>query len=350
MMVEIEQLDIDDLTSGMKTKSLSKIDPDANNFCFVPDNPVERCVFLHEKFSNFGSNIEFFDKGFIFSLISDLPSKYAKYDLVQNQAWMVFSKHNVEILDRECKLYECHGSTYVLQKFKCRLLNTVDNGYLQFYSVPQFVRCDGAVYKKHELMHISVYDSQKVRSLIPSPSLITIRPNKDNVYVSLLPKQKLQIIVPEKQHVEINDSKYLKTSTIDKKSLSRGGNLVSSVLTCNGFVENQITILAKSKKNHSKRKVIIPALIRSHEGGVYALIEDLVSDCNIFCHNLSGLMILNIKKKSEWLYDNDEFDMTKSDDSAVIKFTTNHRCVNLSNTDGHWWLMGNPKYDLSKLS
>lgn len=346
-MIEIEQIDTNNL-SDIKTELLSKISANNKVFC-VSESPIERCVFLYERFANFSNTVEFVDsRSFKLSIVSDLPAKHAKYDLVQNQAWMIFSKNNLNVLDRECKLYECHGSTYVIQRFHIQL-NTFDKGYIQFYSIPQKLRSEGVFFNKHSLLHVSIYNDQKCMSL--NPSLISVKPSKKTVYIPLLPKQKLQVISSEKSNVVVSDDDVLKLTTTDKKSLCKGNVISSNIFTCQKFIEKNITVTVKVKKQF--RTMIIPGMVLSDNGDLYAVIDEPLQNCGIYCHNLAGIMISNGRTKKnqlEWLYDDCVARISKNDFGVVIVFTNKQEYVTLSKSDEHWWLLNDTNCSLDSLS
>lgn len=333
MMVEIEQVE-HDFATDIKVKTLNAIDPTRNSG-WCPDIPDEKCIFLQEEFANFGDAVQFVDdNSFCLNLFTELPHKAAA-GLHNRQAWMIFGVHNIKPLKRGVKC-EMFGNIIVsMQNYLLELETGCDSGYIQFYSLPDIARCDGQLFKRHGLMHVSVHRNRRVHRL--SPSVITVKPldvpASENLYVAMLPGQRLQIITPPHALVDAS-SPSLKLVGVDEKTLSNNGRVSCTTLECDSLVErSEIITVTTGRRRHP---FVLTGLVPSSAGEIYPMFKKPDRKTSLICHNMDGFAISN-NADPNWLMD-DFAEMTQSEECTIVTFTKPQKSVSIEQTEGYWWL------------
>jgi hypothetical protein len=330
MMVEIEQVSLD--LADVRIKTLDSIDPTrTGGWC--PDVPAERAIFLEEEFANFGDTVQFIDANrFCLNLFTELPHKAAA-GLHNRQAWMIFGVQNIKPVKRGVKC-EMFGNIIVsMQNYLCELEDGKDSGYIQFYSLPEIVRCDGVVYKRHSVMHVMVYRNQRVCRVTPSVLMVQPSDITENLYVSLVPGQQLQIITPAKALVDASTPK-LRLAGVDEKTLSNNARVTSTMLACDRLLERgEIITITMGRR---RAAIWLTGLISSETGELYPFFNKPDRKTNLICHNMAGFVIIN-DADPNWLID-DFAEIRQGDDNTVVTFTKPQKSVSIEQTEGYWWL------------
>lgn len=334
MMIEIEQFSIDCFATEFLTKSLDSIDPKRKIGNYRPDIPDEKCIFLEEKFANFGDTVQFLDKNlFCLNLFTELPQK-ASRGLQNRQAWMIFGVNNVKPIKRGVKC-EMYGNIIVsMQNYLLELEDNKNSGYIQFYSTPDIVRCDGVLYEKNSIMHVAVY--RNLKSCRISPSVIMAKPDdsSDNLYVAILPQQRLQIMTPANASVDCSTTK-LKIISVDEKTLCSTDRLVCTTLECTQLLDRgEIITIAVGKKK--QQTIWLTGTVMSSKNDFYAIFNKPAKKTNLICHNMAGFAIKD-DANPNWIIDNFA-EINQDEVGTVVTFTKPQKSVSIEQSEGYWWL------------
>lgn len=344
MMVEIEQVSTD-FATDLTAKSLDSIDP-ARNSGWCPDIPEEKCIFLEEEFANFGDTVQFIDKNsFCLNLFTELPQKVAQ-GLQNRQAWMIFGVHNIKPVKRGVKC-EMYGNIIVsMQNYLLELEEGQNSGYIQFYSLPEIVRCDGVLYKKNSVMHVAVHRNRKVCRI--SPSVIMVKPGKhsENLYVAMLPGQRLQIMTPAHALVDCSNTNKLKLISVDEKTLGGNGRLTCTTLECAKLLKRGEIITVTTGR--MRQAIWLPGLISSPQDGLYPFFNKPSQKTNLICHNMAGFAITD-DADPNWLIE-DFAEINQGESGTVVTFTKPQRSVSIEQTEGYWWLSNSQAHVLDAVT
>lgn len=347
-MIEIEQAVATDLAFGAKVKQLRHIDP--SKFCFFsPDIPEERCVFLEEKFVNFGfgNSVNFLEsRVFVLNLISEIPTKNAYKELNNNRAWGVFNLSNVKVHKENVKTENFANAVISIQNYLIELPNGINQAYIQFHSYPNVIRTEGQFFKQHALLHTSIYHSLKNRNSIPQ--LISIKATNKPIYVALVPGQQLQLITPENSSIDDTNISLLHVTSAIRQI--KGERVRSTIYRCNKIQDNnEIIRVYHGKRNQSI--INLPGILTNANGELFPYMTEPSGEFDIICNNMAGFVFTNMESGiKDWLYDNDIAYVESDDDETVVTFAKNQKYVTIEKTHGYWWLSTHPQYTIEKLT
>jgi hypothetical protein len=337
-MVEIEQMDT---SFDVEVKALNTIDPTKISYMFSDSNE-EKSIFLIDQFANFGNDsVKFVDENtFCLSLISEVPLRLVS-GLFNGQGWLVFSTHNVRPLKRGVKCQQINNITVSLQNYLLELPEEYDYGFIQFYSVPEVLRCDGKIYKSHSLMTIAVHRKSKRFT----PSVITTKSveSEENLYVSLIPGQILQILSPTGSIVDVSSNELTLVKT-EERTLYPGPIISSTLIKCERLLQRGEIVTIKQGKKYNA--IWVAGIFVSKDGTLYPYFGTPYRKTNLISHNMAGFHVVD-DKKSTW-FCNGLAEISHGNGS-VVTFTKPQKSVSIEHDEGYWLIDNSQAHELDNM-
>ncbi len=334
-MVDLELTDAA-LTDGAEVVTLEEI-TEKPSLGFCGDFPIERAFYLSEEFSTFSCMETYGDLCCEFSLFSQIP-------WMEHYAWAIFGHHNLKF-DREDEVSRkvCGKSAFVNQKFCFELNEGEDYGYFQLICIPEHVIYDGIMYNKFDLITFIAYKDRKVARTIAQP--VTLRPKLEQTYIPLINNQHIQIVLSEKEELDVDESCFHRLKELDKL-FNLGKDTGRERLHSRTYVfkpsDTVSPIFVKDKC------ISIPPLSRE-DNGIYATITKPISKAIVHSEGIDGVHIIS-PDKVQWAWDENLMDMEETNLGVVIHIKSKINNVYIERDDKDvWWVYENQNIAVGSL-
>lgn len=275
----------DDLMDGVKTKSVKQVN-------FTPPLyriPSKSAPFFHQEVND--STIDASGNPCIdvdsFVNVNDMPDD-------DKGVWSVFHRHGLSIIDTKCYNITNGSCKYVKigQHFKLSLDKDAAGQprhivpYLQLICRAKRAKYLGQYYDRDSV--ITLFVKHHWMPNVPSPALLSVRPQAEQTYVPLMPKQKLQVITDTKLDYNLDaDSsiRYVGGHNVELPDVS----VLCQYFECIRDPQTQELIFVNS---HGLCKTIhVPGVKITAKRGRYPCIMDPVKTSVILAHNIDGFCL-----------------------------------------------------------